>query len=95
MTMPHLLFAQKPRNSIDYGQRAATRKSYSHCHWFEQGHVRAVHFVQSSWKQAYCSIRGKAIAIRLAHDGYDVCINDIPANHTGIDSVYLLACRSS
>ncbi|KAF2154076.1 acetoin dehydrogenase-like protein [Myriangium duriaei CBS 260.36] len=25
---------------------------------------------------------GKAIAIRLAHDGYDVCVNDIPANES-------------
>jgi acetoin reductase-like protein len=30
---------------------------------------------------------GKAIAIRLAQDGYDVCINDISANQAGIDSV--------
>ncbi|KAF5013189.1 hypothetical protein FDECE_768 [Fusarium decemcellulare] len=28
---------------------------------------------------------GKAIAIRLAQDGYDVCVNDIPANKAGID----------
>ncbi|KAE9373362.1 acetoin dehydrogenase-like protein [Stipitochalara longipes BDJ] len=28
---------------------------------------------------------GKAIAIRLAEDGFDVCINDIPANQAGID----------
>jgi len=30
---------------------------------------------------------GKAIAIRLAEDGFDVCINDIAANHSGIDEV--------
>ncbi|PSK40247.1 Diacetyl reductase [Elsinoe australis] len=30
---------------------------------------------------------GKAIAIRLAHDGYDVCINDIPANESGAKEV--------
>jgi NAD(P)-dependent dehydrogenase (short-subunit alcohol dehydrogenase family) len=30
---------------------------------------------------------GKAIAIRLANDGYDVCINDIPANKSGCDQV--------
>jgi acetoin reductase-like protein len=29
---------------------------------------------------------GKAIALRLADDGYDVCINDISANQAGIDS---------
>jgi len=28
---------------------------------------------------------GKAIAIRLAEDGYDVSINDVPANQAGID----------
>jgi len=28
---------------------------------------------------------GKAIALRLAADGFDVCINDIPANKAGID----------
>ncbi|KAH8590838.1 acetoin dehydrogenase-like protein [Bisporella sp. PMI_857] len=28
---------------------------------------------------------GKAIAIRLAEDGFDVCVNDIPANQAGID----------
>ncbi|KAK5131023.1 hypothetical protein LTR08_001373 [Meristemomyces frigidus] len=30
---------------------------------------------------------GKAIALRLAHDGYDVCINDIPANEAGCREV--------
>ncbi|RSM19155.1 hypothetical protein CDV31_002076 [Fusarium ambrosium] len=30
---------------------------------------------------------GKAIALRLAEDGYDVCINDIQANKAGIDEV--------
>ena len=30
---------------------------------------------------------GKAIAIRLAEDGFDVCINDVPANQAGIDEV--------
>ncbi|KAI6796916.1 phosphoribosyl pyrophosphokinase, partial [Hortaea werneckii] len=30
---------------------------------------------------------GKAIALRLARDGYDVCINDIPANSSGCDAV--------
>ncbi|KAF2225065.1 hypothetical protein BDZ85DRAFT_194302 [Elsinoe ampelina] len=30
---------------------------------------------------------GKSIAIRLAQDGYDVCINDIPANETGASEV--------
>ncbi|SLM40391.1 acetoin dehydrogenase (diacetyl reductase) [Lasallia pustulata] len=28
---------------------------------------------------------GKAIAIRLAEDGFDVCINDVQANRAGID----------
>ncbi|KAI6855447.1 3-oxoacyl-reductase [Hortaea werneckii] len=30
---------------------------------------------------------GKAIALRLARDGYDVCINDILANSSGCDAV--------
>jgi len=30
---------------------------------------------------------GKAIALRLARDGYDVCINDIPANESGAQEV--------
>ncbi|RYO97047.1 hypothetical protein DL765_011345 [Monosporascus sp. GIB2] len=30
---------------------------------------------------------GKAIAIRLASDGYNVCINDIPANQKGCEEV--------
>ena len=30
---------------------------------------------------------GKAIALRLAHDGYDVCINDVEANTPGAEEV--------
>ncbi|CZT11523.1 related to L-2.3-butanediol dehydrogenase [Rhynchosporium agropyri] len=30
---------------------------------------------------------GKAISLRLAEDGFDVCINDIAANQSGIDEV--------
>ena len=30
---------------------------------------------------------GKAIAIRLAEDGYDVCVNDIAANEQGAQEV--------
>ncbi|KAI1088071.1 hypothetical protein F5B19DRAFT_486217 [Rostrohypoxylon terebratum] len=30
---------------------------------------------------------GKAIALRLAADGYDVCVNDVPANQAGCDAV--------
>lgn len=30
---------------------------------------------------------GRSIALRLAQDGYDVCINDIPANKEGCDSI--------
>lgn len=33
--------------------------------------------------------RGKAIAIRLAADGFDVCVNDIQTNSHGIDEVYI------
>ncbi|KAF2120993.1 acetoin dehydrogenase-like protein [Lophiotrema nucula] len=30
---------------------------------------------------------GKAIALRLAHDGFDLCLNDIPANKSIVDEV--------
>lgn len=30
---------------------------------------------------------GRAIAIRLAQDGYDVCINDVSANQKGCEEV--------
>lgn len=30
---------------------------------------------------------GKAIALRLARDGYDVCVNDIAANKQGCEEV--------
>ncbi|CZT19829.1 related to L-2.3-butanediol dehydrogenase [Ramularia collo-cygni] len=30
---------------------------------------------------------GRAIALRIARDGYDVCINDVPANETGAEEV--------
>jgi len=30
---------------------------------------------------------GKAIALRLAHDGYNVTVNDIPANERGAEAV--------
>lgn len=30
---------------------------------------------------------GRAIALRLADDGYDVCINDVPANKDGCEAV--------
>lgn len=33
------------------------------------------------------TLRGKAIALRLAQDGFDICINDIEPNTTGVDEV--------
>ena len=33
------------------------------------------------------SLSGKSIALRLANDGYDVCINDISANKQGAEEV--------
>lgn len=30
---------------------------------------------------------GKAIALRLASDGYNVCVNDVDANRAGCDEV--------
>lgn len=35
--------------------------------------------------------RGKAIAIRLAEDGFDMCINDVEANQAGIDEVRFIS----
>ena len=32
-------------------------------------------------------LSGKAIAIRLANDGYDICVNDVEANKSGVDEV--------
>lgn len=37
-----------------------------------------------SWLTRY---RGRAIAIRLAEDGFDVCINDIEGNRRLVDEV--------
>jgi NAD(P)-dependent dehydrogenase (short-subunit alcohol dehydrogenase family) len=33
---------------------------------------------------------GKAIALRLAADGYDVCVNDIPVNKAGAEEVWTM-----
>lgn len=33
------------------------------------------------------ALSGKAIALRLANDGYDVCINDVATNKAGCDEV--------
>lgn len=33
------------------------------------------------------AVSGKSIALRLANDGYDVCINDVAANKAGCDEV--------
>jgi len=30
---------------------------------------------------------GKAIALRLAQDGYDICVNDVKANKSDVESV--------
>jgi NAD(P)-dependent dehydrogenase (short-subunit alcohol dehydrogenase family) len=32
-------------------------------------------------------LSGKSIALRLANDGYDICINDISANKQGAEEV--------
>lgn len=49
-----------------------------------QVHLNDIH-VQSPPTNSTPS--GKAIALRLANDGYDVCINDVQANQKGIDEV--------
>jgi NAD(P)-dependent dehydrogenase (short-subunit alcohol dehydrogenase family) len=42
---------------------------------------------QTGLKTRLTTTSGKAIALRLAHDGYDVCINDIAAHKAGCDEV--------
>ena len=39
------------------------------------------------FENALTKASGKSIALRLAEDGFDVCINDIAANKAGIDEV--------
>ena len=34
---------------------------------------------------------GKAIALRLANDGYNICVNDVEANKAGVDDVSQLS----
>jgi NAD(P)-dependent dehydrogenase (short-subunit alcohol dehydrogenase family) len=45
------------------------------------------HFQQINHRSLILRLSGKAIALRLANDGYDVCINDIEANKSGCDEV--------
>jgi NAD(P)-dependent dehydrogenase (short-subunit alcohol dehydrogenase family) len=41
--------------------------------------------IEDDTSNSYPPTSGKSIALRLAHDGYDVCINDIPANKQGAE----------
>lgn len=63
----------------DYGKRVA----------IVTGAARGMSVVVFSMLQntELTSYSGRSIAIRLAEDGFDVCINDISANQQGIDSV--------
>lgn len=45
------------------------------------------HHRQTDLRNQLTAISGKAIALRLANDGYDVCINDVAANKSGCDEV--------
>ncbi|KAK5002710.1 hypothetical protein LTR60_007024, partial [Cryomyces antarcticus] len=40
-----------------------------------------------SYPILYSRPTGKAIALRLANDGYDICVNDVFANSAGVDEV--------
>lgn len=38
-----------------------------------------------------CLHSGKAIALRLAHDGFDLCINDLEGNFSMIEDVRMVS----
>lgn len=62
-----------------------TKEQDSNCYRFITGNVSSS--LSSTLKHILTCRRGKAIALRLAQDGYDVCINDIPANKSGAEEV--------
>lgn len=64
------------------------RKQNSHSHRFRSRHVSSC-TTQPNCHNAPNPIitSGKSIALRLAQDGYDVCINDIAANKQGAEEV--------
>jgi NAD(P)-dependent dehydrogenase (short-subunit alcohol dehydrogenase family) len=45
------------------------------------------HYSPTDLRGQLTATSGKAIALRLANDGYDVCINDVAANKPGCDEV--------
>jgi len=54
-------------------------------------HILTCQCATNAPESADYSNSGKAIAIRLAEDGFDVCINDIAANKAGIDEVRIVS----
>jgi NAD(P)-dependent dehydrogenase (short-subunit alcohol dehydrogenase family) len=65
-------------------KRAAEKDSNSH--WISPRNVRNS-VLQCPLCNNSTSNSGKAIALRLAQDGYDICVNDIPANKSGAEDV--------
>lgn len=59
--------------------RRIERQENSNCHGLCTWNVRSILFSWNSLSSTN-SNSGKAIALRLANDGYDVCINDIVGN---------------
>lgn len=53
--------------------------------WCRQGNVGHESYKTVVPFAQYCS--GKAIALRLAKDGYDICINDVASNEQGVNEV--------
>lgn len=64
----------------------ASRKANGDCDRFVAWNVRSQP-EQTETTTRLTAVSGKAIALRLANDGYDVCINDIAANKAGCDEV--------
>lgn len=68
---------------ICHANNAAT-KPHSNCHRLSARDVRLASPTDLDASNIYS---GKAIAFRLAQDGYDICVNDIPANQSEADAV--------
>lgn len=64
----------------DYGKRTAIVTGAARGMWVK-------HILPSSSRN-WQSISGKAIAIRLAEDGFDVCINDLASSQDDINTVF-------
>ena len=77
------------RGKIDGCDKRLWQKN-SNCDRFSSGNVGLgfLVFIQDITDQERS---GKAIAIRLAQDGFDICVNDISANKAEIDQASFLS----